>query len=81
MNESFIAKSRLLLFISGFILWGIGLILNQDDVAVLILLFTLIISFVLAFYSRKNKIATITMKITGGLIILGILNLIIWELS
>lgn len=80
-DDSFLGKASLLTLLGGLGVWAIGLLSDQDEVAMVVLVLAIVVSFVLGIAARREKIAKVSLVLSGGLIVLAAANYVMFILA
>ena len=78
-DNAFLAKSSLITFLGGLGIYGIGLTTGRDDVAVITLIITTVVAFVLALTARRTRVGKVALCLTGAVLLLGTINYVMFR--
>ena len=77
-DRAFLGKSSLITFLGGLGIYGIGLVTGQDEMAVITLLITTVVAFVLALTARSSQVGKVALCLSGAVLLLGTINYVLF---
>jgi hypothetical protein len=80
VEDAFLGKASLVTLLGGLAIYALALAARAAEVAMVTLLLALVLSVVLGFSARRNRIGRLSLGLSGALLLLGAVNFVLFTI-